>query len=93
MSCNCINAVTNIIRGKTGDPQATIDVSTSISLNEPVNSPASPRASREWPKMTYSYREKRRSGEFSKPHKGLLIPTYCPFCGKPYKDEEEGGEK
>lgn len=81
MSCKCIEEATKKIREITGDPEAIID--TAVAFN--INSTVSNQEVVEWIKMTYTYRPKKRNGEFGRPEKGSLVPTFCPICGEQYK--------
>ena len=40
--------------------------------------------------MRFVFRRKKKNGEFESRQRSVpLVPTYCPFCGKPYKIKDD----
>lgn len=74
--CGCFVRIDSELKEKTGDPEA--------SLNWVA------RMSGEcYPRLSYTYRKKKKSGEFhGKETEGTILPTFCPFCGVKYNLKE-----
>ena len=72
-NCECLTKVLEQVKEKTGDPEGT------ISMVFFMSGEARPR-------IPYTYRKKKKSGEFhSKETEASMIPSYCPWCGVKYE--------
>ncbi len=70
--CDCLNEVNLKVKEQTQDPKASIGFAMLMSGET-------------FPRMTYTYRKKKKGGEFhAKETEGTMFPTYCPFCGVKY---------
>lgn len=72
MNCNCTETVNEKIREATGDPDAHLDYL--WTLDKGLNNRMF---------VTYTFRDKKRDGTFTKDKQGKLALSKCPFCGKP----------
>jgi hypothetical protein len=76
MSCNCIEDFTRLIRERSEDPEASVNIAFNISRD------SGKLFAR--PKMSCQYRDKKKDGTFSKANDHPISGEYCPFCGKAY---------
>ena len=73
-ACDCYHKITDSVREKTEDPDAEIDYA--------IIGMFSASGMSTLPRIGYTYRKKKKSGEFmGKKFQGTIIPTFCPFCG------------
>ena len=74
--CKCLNEIEKTICEKSEDPNAYIvsllDFKTGVSK----------------PSMQYRFRKKKKNGEYGRENTVLLVPTFCPFCGIKYDEQE-----
>lgn len=74
MSCTCINDIDISLMSKFNDEKASMNTSYDFTGNIV------------YPTIRYTFRKKNKKGEFiKKSFEGILVPKYCPFCGKEYK--------
>jgi hypothetical protein len=78
IQCDCISKAEEGIRKKTGDPSAYI-CHAHFTINGSLNS---------LPKISVKYRIKCANGFLKKPVETIIIPRFCPFCGKQYNISE-----
>jgi len=71
-----------MLREQLGDPNGSIDTGFIRSGSALLEVPSG---------MVFRFHTKKKDGTFSKNQTtASLVPTFCPFCGKPYrKDSEE----
>jgi len=70
MKCKCIEKLNVKIKEATKDPESSINVL--YSLSNGINNKLF---------ITYSFRDKKKDGTFTKPRQGKLTLSRCPFCG------------
>ena len=81
--CNCLNVMTALLRVEKDDPDASIDTvyifGKAILLT---------------PRIAASYRMKKQDGTYARRNTSTsVIPTYCPFCGIAYDQEQGDGNE
>ena len=75
--CECVKKFNLALREKTGDDDAHI-----AGL---INASAGGKL---YPELRYVYRKKKMDGTLAvKKSEGILVPTFCPFCGVRYEKE------
>lgn len=75
--CECLTTTQETIKKFCDDPDASIDTGFCLDGN----------ILNVYPVFTASYRRKKKSGEYMAKKSSLpLIPVFCPFCGKKYKE-------
>lgn len=73
MEHNCIDEFEKDIREKIGDRNAALDIT--FDMKGDI-----------FPALRYFYRRRKKDGSNEiRQRKGIIIPTYCPFCGVKYK--------
>lgn len=76
MSCNCIEEFNKLLVERTGDPEAFVNVIWSFSAMSVTR-----------PKMSCTYRGKKKDGTFMKAKDHSISGEYCHFCGTRYEEE------
>ncbi|MGD9678112.1 MAG: hypothetical protein AB7V16_07080 [Vulcanibacillus sp.] len=80
--CSCIDVINKTVRETYNDPEASITVGFTIIENKLECIPS-----------TATYRKIKKNSEYETRKQTLSLRlTFCPFCGKKYKDEEENNE-
>lgn len=70
--CNCIDEFNKRIRKNTGDAVAGVTLSFGMAYC--------------YPRIELTYRRKKQDGTLSKRiSTGILVPGFCPMCGKKYE--------
>lgn len=79
MQCKCISDFNKMLKERTGDENAHVNVSYRIAFTKSNLS--------DHPQMTCNYREKKKDGTWMKPKDHPISGEYCPFCGEKYPDD------
>ena len=78
MACECIKKTLEMVRDKYDDPDG--EFNTTAMLNFKTG-----KASTTWPCIVFSYRRKKKDGNYMKNKERInIIPTFCPSCGIKY---------
>lgn len=77
--CNCLSDINKLLREEFGDEKAGIVTALCMSDNHLDVYPA----------LTAKHRPKKKDGAFGREKTVTLRPSFCPFCGKPYREKEE----
>jgi hypothetical protein len=80
--CNCIEKVHEKLREDTGDPEARVECSFSVTKD----------GIKEYIPIPITYRKKKKGGAFGNTVKGKIFGAYCPICGKELDTEAEREE-
>lgn len=73
--CNCYSEINEKVKERTEDPEAEMNYAFLFS-------------GKIMPRITYTYRKKKKNGEFhNKVNEGTILPTFCPFCGSKYSTD------
>lgn len=75
--CTCVHKFEVGLRELTKDPEAYLETATSLP----------PGRSRTYPYIHGMVRKQSRDGTWGKAKPRVVVPTYCPFCGKRYEEE------
>ena len=76
--CDCLEKATELFKKRLDDPLAYVETTLTVF----------PEGS--YPHFCVKYRKRKPNGEFTKStYEKAIIPSHCPFCGKPYEEDPE----